>query len=130
MAPRGACGTTLEVCAGIIPARCRRLCVAACGVCRTVLHICDGELPFVRSPLVPGHEIVGRVEALGAGVDGLARVREGRINGAAVLVTGGACQPVAARTQRARPAASIAPDCRATSRPPLNAISVGIERMR
>jgi propanol-preferring alcohol dehydrogenase len=46
--------------------------VAACGVCRTDLHICDGDLPFVRSPLVPGHEIVGRVEALGAGVDGLA----------------------------------------------------------
>jgi alcohol dehydrogenase, propanol-preferring len=46
--------------------------VAACGVCRTDLHICDGELPSVRSPLVPGHEIVGRVEALGAGVDGLA----------------------------------------------------------
>jgi alcohol dehydrogenase, propanol-preferring len=41
--------------------------VAACGVCRTDLHICDGELPFVRSPLVPGHEIVGRVEALGEG---------------------------------------------------------------
>ena len=46
--------------------------VAACGVCRTDLHICDGDLPFVRSPLVPGHEIVGRVEALGGGVDGLA----------------------------------------------------------
>jgi propanol-preferring alcohol dehydrogenase len=46
--------------------------VAACGVCRTDLHICDGDLPFVRSPLVPGHEIVGRVEALGAGVDALA----------------------------------------------------------
>jgi len=46
--------------------------VAACGVCRTDLHICDGELPSVRSPLVPGHEIVGRVEALGAGVDGFA----------------------------------------------------------
>jgi propanol-preferring alcohol dehydrogenase len=46
--------------------------VAACGVCRTDLHICDGDLPFVRSPLVPGHEIVGRVEALGAGVDAIA----------------------------------------------------------
>lgn len=46
--------------------------VTACGVCRTDLHICDGDLPFVRSPLVPGHEIVGRVEALGAGVDALA----------------------------------------------------------
>jgi propanol-preferring alcohol dehydrogenase len=46
--------------------------VAACGVCRTDLHICDGDLAFVRSPIVPGHEIVGRVEALGPGVDGLA----------------------------------------------------------
>lgn len=43
--------------------------VVACGVCRTDLHIVDGDLPAVRSPIVPGHEIVGRVEALGAGVD-------------------------------------------------------------
>lgn len=46
--------------------------VAACGVCRTDLHIGDGDLPFVRSPIVPGHEIVGRVEAVGAGVEGIA----------------------------------------------------------
>jgi propanol-preferring alcohol dehydrogenase len=46
--------------------------VAACGVCRTDLHVCDGDLPLVRSPLVPGHEIVGRVEATGAGVAGFA----------------------------------------------------------
>lgn len=46
--------------------------VAACGVCRTDLHIADGDLPFVRSPIVPGHEIVGRVEAVGAGVEGIA----------------------------------------------------------
>lgn len=46
--------------------------VAACGVCRTDLHIADGDLPFVRSPIVPGHEIVGRVEAVGAGVGGVA----------------------------------------------------------
>jgi alcohol dehydrogenase, propanol-preferring len=42
--------------------------VAACAVCRTDLHIVDGELPPVRSPLVPGHEIVGLVSALGTGV--------------------------------------------------------------
>jgi len=46
-----------------------RLRVAACGVCRTDLHVVDGELPFLGRPVVPGHEIVGRVEALGPGVD-------------------------------------------------------------
>lgn len=42
--------------------------IAACGVCRTDLHVVDGELPDPMLPLVPGHEIVGRVAALGAGV--------------------------------------------------------------
>ena len=42
--------------------------VEACAVCRTDLHIVDGELPDPALPLVPGHEIVGRVEAVGAGV--------------------------------------------------------------
>jgi propanol-preferring alcohol dehydrogenase len=45
-----------------------RLRISACGVCRTDLHIVDGELAQPKLPLVPGHEIVGRVEALGAGV--------------------------------------------------------------
>jgi len=45
--------------------------VSACGVCRTDLHVVDGELPHPRLPIVPGHEIVGRVEAVGAGVDAL-----------------------------------------------------------
>jgi propanol-preferring alcohol dehydrogenase len=43
--------------------------VAACGVCRTDLHVVDGELPRPALPLVPGHEIVGRVVALGEGVE-------------------------------------------------------------
>jgi propanol-preferring alcohol dehydrogenase len=43
--------------------------VAACGVCRTDLHLADGDLPPHHHPSVPGHEIVGRVEALGDGVD-------------------------------------------------------------
>ncbi len=47
-----------------------RLLVAACGVCRTDLHIVDGELTEPKLPLVLGHEIVGRVEALGAEVAG------------------------------------------------------------
>jgi propanol-preferring alcohol dehydrogenase len=46
--------------------------IAACGVCRTDLHVVDGELPNPKLPLVPGHEIVGRVAAVGAGVEGLA----------------------------------------------------------
>src|SRR6202521_3341009 len=42
--------------------------VKACGVCRTDLHVVDGELPDIKLPIVPGHEIVGRVEAAGEGV--------------------------------------------------------------
>jgi D-arabinose 1-dehydrogenase-like Zn-dependent alcohol dehydrogenase len=38
--------------------------VAACGVCRTDLHVLDGEIP-AHYPIIPGHEIVGRVAALG-----------------------------------------------------------------
>ena len=49
-----------------------RVRVEACGVCRTDLHIVDGELPDIRLPIVPGHEIVGIVEALGPGVTALA----------------------------------------------------------
>jgi len=44
--------------------------VAACGVCRTDLHVVDGELPNPKLPIVPGHEIVGRVAEMGEGVDG------------------------------------------------------------
>jgi len=46
--------------------------VLACGVCRTDLHIVDGELDHPKLPLVLGHEIVGRVEALGTNVEGFA----------------------------------------------------------
>jgi propanol-preferring alcohol dehydrogenase len=48
-----------------------RLRVRACGVCRTDVHIADGNLPVRRSPLILGHQIVGVVDAVGAGVDGL-----------------------------------------------------------
>ena len=43
--------------------------ISACAVCRTDLHIVDGELPEPKLPLVPGHEIVGRVERIGGGVE-------------------------------------------------------------
>jgi alcohol dehydrogenase, propanol-preferring len=45
--------------------------VAACGVCRTDLHVVDGELLDPKLPIIPGHEIVGRIDAIGAGVEGL-----------------------------------------------------------
>jgi propanol-preferring alcohol dehydrogenase len=46
-----------------------RLRVLACGVCRTDLHVVDGELAPQRPSIIPGHEIVGRVEAVGPDVD-------------------------------------------------------------
>jgi propanol-preferring alcohol dehydrogenase len=46
--------------------------VSACGVCRTDLHVVDGELPHPKWPIVLGHEIVGRVAAMGPGVSGFA----------------------------------------------------------
>ena len=48
-----------------------RVRVAVCGVCRTDLHLIDDELPDPQLPIVPGHEIVGRVDALGEGVHDL-----------------------------------------------------------
>lgn len=42
--------------------------VAACGICRTDLHVVEGDLPLVTTPIVPGHQVVGRVERLGLGV--------------------------------------------------------------
>ena len=45
--------------------------VLACGVCRTDLHVVDGELPDPVLPIIPGHEIVGRVDRVGPGVEGL-----------------------------------------------------------
>jgi alcohol dehydrogenase, propanol-preferring len=49
-----------------------RVKVSACGVCRTDLHVVDCELPEIRYPIIPGHEVVGRVDALGDGVGDLA----------------------------------------------------------
>jgi len=44
-----------------------RVAVAACGVCRTDLHVAEGDLPVHHAGVVPGHEVVGRVDALGPG---------------------------------------------------------------
>ena len=43
--------------------------VRACGVCRTDLHVVDGDLTAGKMPIIPGHEIVGRVAELGAGIE-------------------------------------------------------------
>jgi alcohol dehydrogenase, propanol-preferring len=49
--------------------------IEACGVCRTDLHVVDGDLAEARLPIVPGHEIVGKVTAIGTGVENF---REGQ----------------------------------------------------
>ena len=60
--------------------------VTACGICRTDLHVIEGDLPLVTAPIVPGHQIVGRVERGGARFETGARI------GAAWLrATCGAC---------------------------------------
>jgi propanol-preferring alcohol dehydrogenase len=51
-----------------------RIRISACGVCHTELDEIEGRLPPPRLPVVPGHQVVGRVDALGAGVEGF---REG-----------------------------------------------------
>jgi propanol-preferring alcohol dehydrogenase len=48
-----------------------RVKMAACGVCRTDLHVVDGDLPNPKVPIIPGHEIVGRIDLIGADVVGL-----------------------------------------------------------
>jgi propanol-preferring alcohol dehydrogenase len=47
--------------------------IKACGVCRTDLHVVEGELPVRRSPVIPGHQIVGVVEKTGERVENFAK---------------------------------------------------------
>src|SRR5580698_1010794 len=63
--------------------------IAACGVCRTDLHVLDGDLPEPKLPIIPGHEIVGRVDAIGPGAGEL-RVGQ-RVGIAWLAQTCGAC---------------------------------------
>ena len=46
-----------------------RVKVAACGICRTDLHVIEGELKPRKSPITPGHQVVGVIEAIGEGVE-------------------------------------------------------------
>nr|WP_156405482.1 zinc-dependent alcohol dehydrogenase family protein [Sphingomonas sp. Root710] len=67
-------GVPLEPCDEALPAPGPHqvlIAVAACGVCRTDLHLCDGDIP-ARYPIIPGHEIVGRIMSVGGEVSGLA----------------------------------------------------------
>ncbi len=64
--------------------------VQVCGVCRTDLHVVEGELPPKLSPVIPGHQVVGRIEDLGAGAT---RFREGaRVGIAWLYQTDGTCE--------------------------------------
>jgi propanol-preferring alcohol dehydrogenase len=63
-----------------------QLSVACCAVCRTDLQLCEGDIPLRRVPVIPGHQAVGRVVAVGEGVEGW---REGERAGVAWLA--GAC---------------------------------------
>ena len=65
-----------------------RIKVSCCAICRTDLHVIEGDLPHARLPLVPGHQIVGLVDALGTGC----RLPVGaRVGGAWLRGTCGAC---------------------------------------
>ncbi|HUJ65688.1 MAG TPA: zinc-dependent alcohol dehydrogenase family protein [Acidimicrobiales bacterium] len=67
-----------------------RVKVSACGVCRTDLHLCEGDLPPHRPEAIPGHEVVGRVDKLGAGCQ---RLQVGqRVGGAWLAATCGVCR--------------------------------------
>ncbi len=64
--------------------------VRVCGVCRTDLHVIEGELPPRKSPVIPGHQVVGTIEALGSGVT---RFKTGdRVGVAWLQGTDGVCQ--------------------------------------
>lgn len=67
-----------------------RVRVRVCGVCRTDLHIVEGELPEAKRPVVPGHQVVGIVDAVGPGTTG---VKEGdRVGVAWLQETCGHCE--------------------------------------
>jgi propanol-preferring alcohol dehydrogenase len=66
--------------------------VAACGVCRTDLQIVEGDLAARRLPIVPGHQIVGRIRSVGAAVDPAAHPIGTRVGVAWIASTCGVCR--------------------------------------
>ena len=86
--------------------------VEACGVCRTDLHVADGDLPPHRDRVIPGHEVVGTVVAVGDDVD---RARVGERAGIAWLRGScGACSVTTSqRRHRSSRSDSSAPSCAA-----------------
>ena len=86
-----------------------RLKVHCCGVCRTDLHVVEGDLPPRKMPVVPGHEIVGTVDALGAECR---RLRIGQRIGVAWLRwTCGRCRFCATGRENLFPCRSRARSC-------------------
>jgi len=69
-----------------------RLAVEACGVCHTDLHVVEGELPPRDHPVVPGHQIVGRVDAVGPGVAGDGLAAGQRVGAAWLGYADGSCR--------------------------------------
>ena len=77
-----------------------RIKVATCGVCRTDLHAVDGELPHPQVPIIPGHEIVGRFDAVGRGAEAPPEPRSPMRVSRSFWVIGAAmnrCRPCSAR---------------------------------
>jgi len=73
--------------------------VSASDVCRTNLHVIDGEIANPRFPIIPGHEIVGRIEKIGSGVD---RLRLGERVGIAWLGRSAQLEPLTSRLDAKR----------------------------
>lgn len=92
-----------------------RVKVGACGVCRTDLHVVDGELPDLSYPIIPGHEVVGRIDALGDGVTELPIGRRVGVPGSAARA---ATVPIAARARKISAIVRSSPATPATAASP------------
>ena len=71
--------------------------VAACGVCRTDLHVVEGELPPRKSPVIPGHQVVGRIDKAGPEVSRFSAGDEWAFHG---FIAPAVCVCIAVRERR------------------------------